>query len=133
MMKLTGIKAFEARWQALKGDCTPSAAENRLLMQSMGRLVDNYASQDELINELPETLQSYFKNLVDAYLNGCWVDDEVAKPNVRRLTFHPATSPTISPAMLAAQQLRKNRRSQPTPASEAQTYIVQDQPHALYA
>lgn len=133
MMKLTGIKAFEARWQTLKGDHTPSATENRLLMQSMGRLVDNYASQDELINELPETLQGSFNHLVDAYLNGCWVDDEVAKPSVRRLTFHPSTSPVVSPAMLAAQQLRKNRRQQPTPASEAPTYVVQDRRCSLYS
>lgn len=133
MMKLTGIKAFEARWQSLKGDHTPSASENRLLMQSMGRLVDNYASQEELMNELPETLQGSFNNLVDAYLNGCWVDDEIAKPSVRRLTFHPTTSPAVSPAMLAAQQLRQSRRQQPTPASEAPTYIVQDRrKRALY-
>lgn len=133
MMKLTGIKAFEARWQSLKGDCSPNAAENRLLMQSMGRLVDNYASKDELINELPETLQGSFNNLVDAYLNGCWVDDAIAKSSVRKLTFHTTTSPAVSPARLAAQQLRKNRRQQPTPSSEAPTYIVQDQCCSVYS
>ena len=53
MIMLTGINAFEARWQSLKDHYPTSAAENRLLMQSMGRLVDNYATQEELLDELP--------------------------------------------------------------------------------
>lgn len=118
MIMLTGIKAFEARWQSIKG--TRSAKDSRLLMQSMGRLVDNYATHEEILEELPDSLQGAFDRLVDAYLNGFWLDDGAES--------NPAA--VLSPAMLAAQQLRQRRRSQsvpsPTAASEAATYIIQE-------
>lgn len=115
---LTGIKAFEARWQLLKGNHT-SAADNRLLMQAMGRLVDNYATQDEIITELPAALQGLFSRLVDAYLNGYWLEDH-------EVPMQPAVSRTITPAMLEARQRRQSPYQQPTVASEAETYIVRD-------
>ncbi len=118
MIMLTGIKAFEARWQLLKGNHT-SAADNRLLMQAMGRLVDNYATQDEIITELPAALQGLFSRLVDAYLNGYWLEDH-------ELPMQPAVSRTITPAMLEARQRRQSPYQQPTVASEAETYIVRD-------
>ena len=118
MIMLTGIKAFEARWQLLKGTHT-SAADNRLIMQSMSRLVDNYATQDEIVTELPVALQGLFNRLVDAYLNGCWLEDN-------EVPMQPAVSRHITPAMLAAKQRRQNPQQQPTTASEATTYIVRE-------
>lgn len=118
MIMLTGIKAFEARWQLLKGTHT-SAADNRLIMQSMSRLVDNYATQDEIVTELPVALQGLFNRLVDAYLNGYWLEDN-------EVPMQPAVSRHITPAMLAAKQRRQNPQQQPTTASEATTYIVRE-------
>lgn len=118
MIMLTGIKAFEARWQLLKGPRT-SAADNHLLMQSMGRLVDNYATQDEIITELPVALQGLFSCLVDAYLNGYWLEDD-------EVPMQPAVSRTLTPAMLEAKQRRQGPQQQPTAASEAVTYIVRE-------
>ncbi len=115
MMMLTGIKAFEARWQSLKSCYATSAADNRLLMQAMGRLVDNYATHEEISEELPVSLQGLFDHLVDAYLNGYWLDTD-EKPNQK----------TVSPALLAAQQMRQRRKTEPTAASEASTYVVRD-------
>ena len=112
---LTGIKAFEARWQSLKGRYATSAADNRLLMQAMGRLVDNYATHEEISEGLPVSLQNLFDRLVDAYLNGCWID-----------TDETPSRKAISPALLAAQQMRQSRKTEPTEASEASTYIVRD-------
>lgn len=114
-MMLTGIKAFEARWQSLKGRYTTNAADNRLLMQSMGRLVDNYATHEEISEELPAKLRGLFDHLVDAYLNGYWLDTDEAP-----------SRKTVSPALLAAQQMRQRRKIEPTAASEAATYIVRD-------
>lgn len=70
MVMLTGIKAFEACWQSLKTDYPTDCVENRLLMQSMGRLVDNYATQDEIARALPAGLRELFDRLVEAYLQG---------------------------------------------------------------
>ena len=119
MIMLTGIKAFEARWQSTKGD--RSAADSRLLRQAMTRLVDNYATYEEIIEELPISLQGAFHRLADAYLNGFWLEENEADA-----VINPAA--VMSPAMLAAQQRRQRRRMQPapTPASEAATYIVRD-------
>lgn len=119
MIMLTGIKAFEARWQSIKGN--RSARENRLLMQAMQRLVDNYATHEEISEELPIALKGTFHRLVDAYLNGFWLEEgeNAAKAN-------PAA--VLSPAMIAAQQLRQRRRMKPTPtqSSEAATYIIHE-------
>ena len=121
MIMLTGIKAFEARWQSIKGNS--SARDSRLLMQAMGRLVDNYATHDEILEDLPASLRGAFNRLVDAYLNGFWLDDEGRSSNQN-------SASVLSPAVLAAQQLRQRRRSQhtprPTAASEAATYIIRD-------
>ena len=129
MIMLTGINAFEARWQSLKDHYPTSAAENRLLMQSMGRLVDNYATQEELLDELPARLCLIFNRLVDAYLNGVWMPDSAAESYAGPGGFGPRTERRavsregMTPAMLAAQKLR--RRSTPaTESSEADTYIV---------
>ncbi|NJM99629.1 MAG: hypothetical protein HC800_23030 [Phormidesmis sp. RL_2_1] len=120
MVLLTGIKAFEARWQSLRANDSANAADSRLLMQSMGRLVDNYASQAEISQELPASLQGVFARLVDAYLNGYWLEDG-EQPS------RAVVSRSISPAMLAAKQLRQHKAAiQPTAASEAATYIIRD-------
>ncbi|MGB3298651.1 MAG: hypothetical protein WBA76_10310 [Phormidesmis sp.] len=132
MTMLTGIKAFEACWQSLKGT-TASATDSRLLMQAMGQLIDNYATHDEIIQALPTALGEAFDCLVDAYLNGYWLDEsrkEVPqKPQTKIQTSSCAES---SPAMLAAAQLRQRRKMQPTEASEAATYIVRE-PSELYS
>ena len=90
-------------------------------MQAMSRLVNNYATYEEIEEDLPASLQGTFSRLVDAYLNGFWLEDEDSYK-------HPTA--VLSPAMLAAQQLRQQRRKQrvpaPTPASEAATYIIRD-------
>ena len=117
MIMLTGIKAFEARWQSLKSVYPTSPSENRLLMQSMGRLVDNYATQAEIAAELPINLQVVFAHLVEAYLNGYWLDG-VEKQPVRK--------PAKTPAALAATQRRQRKTLHPTVASEAATYIIQE-------
>ena len=116
MIRLTGIKAFEARWQSLKTTHPTNSKENHLLMQSMGRLVDNYASKDEIAAELPIVLRGLFERLVDAYLNGYWIEGT------------EANEPTLvmSPAMLAAKQRRQRKVLKPTAASEASTYIIHD-------
>lgn len=115
MMMLTGIKAFEARWQSLKSSYAMSAADNQALMQAMGRLVDNYATHEEIAEELSDSLSDLFDRLVDAYLNGYWLD-----------AAETAERPKVSPALLAAQQMQQRRRMQPTAASEAATYVVRD-------
>ncbi|MEO0768141.1 MAG: hypothetical protein AAFY72_01710 [Cyanobacteria bacterium J06649_4] len=116
MIRLTGIKAFEARWQSLKAAHPTNSKENHLLMQSMGRLVDNYASQEEIAAELPIVLRGLFERLVDAYLNGYWVEGSESE----------ATVPVMSPAMLAAKQRRQRKAVKPTAASEASTYIIHE-------
>ena len=116
MIMLTGIKAFEARWQSLKATHPTSASDHRLLMQSMGRLVDNYASQTEIASELPVVLRGLFECLVDAYLNGYWIEGTQENQE-----------PVISPALLAAKQRRqKKTKQQPTATSEAATYVIRD-------
>jgi len=119
---LTGIKAFEFRWQTLQAKYPISAVQKKLIMQSMGRLIDNYATQEEIKENLPAALRILFDRLVDAYLKGCWVeaDGQPVEEDVHR----PA--PTMTPAMLAAAQLRQQKRQQPTEASEADTYVVDE-------
>lgn len=126
-MMLTGIKAFEARWQSLKSSYATSSADNRTLMQAMGRLVDNYATHEEISEDLSDSLSSLFDQLVDAYLNGCWLDDvETTGQTTEQTTKQTTERPQVSPALLAAQQMRQRRKIQPTPASEAETYVVRD-------
>jgi hypothetical protein len=122
MAKLTGIKAFEARWQALRSSYGSNTADAQVLMQTMGRLVDNYATHEELLQELPTRLSAMFECLVDAYLNGYWVEDE----SPQKPPSASSVSRTLSPAMLAAIQRRQQRQAQPTDSSEAPTYIVRD-------
>lgn len=112
MMMLTGIRAFEACWQSLAAERPTDLAENCLLMQSMGRLVDNYATQDEIAEALPAALKEIFDRLVEAYLQGYWLENQRA----------PAPA-AVSPALLATQQRRQ--RLQPTDTSEADTYILE--------
>ena len=117
MIRLTGIKAFEACWESLKAAHPTNPNQNHLLMQSMGRLVDNYASQAEISAELPVVLQGLFDRLVDAYLNGFWLEggDEAAQ------------QPVLTPAMAEAIQRRQQRQKlQPTVASEAATYVIRE-------
>ena len=122
MVMLTGIKAFEFRWQLLQALYPISAVQKKLIMQSMGQLVDNYAPQEEIEADLPMALKILFNRLVDAYLNGCWI--EANSQSAEQETYRPA--PAITPAMLAAAQLRQRQRQQPTAVSEADTYIVDD-------
>jgi hypothetical protein len=70
LIMLKGVKAFEACWTALKQTYPTSKAENTLLVQSMGRFVDHYATQAEIRETLPDALKKLFDRLVDAYLNG---------------------------------------------------------------
>ncbi len=137
MIMLTGTKAFEACWQSLKSSVANTSADSRLLMQAMGRLVDNYATHDEIAQDLPLTLRDTFDRLVDAYLNGYWLEtEENTTFQETRLAKQSASMPStstqsterteISPAMLAAAQLRQRRRIEPTATSEAATYIVHD-------
>lgn len=123
MNKLTGIRAFEARWQSIKGTCRTSATDSKTLMQAMGRLVDNYATHEEILLELPSTLEDIFDSLVDAYLNGYWLNDEPGASTTQQRATEVAA---LTPAMLAANQLRQRRKLQPTETSEAATYIIQD-------
>lgn len=117
MIRLTGIKAFEACWQSLKAAHPTSPSQNHLLMQSMGRLVDNYASQAEIAAELPGILQDLFNRLVDAYLNGYWLE------GIEEESF---VKPVMTPAMAEAVQRRQRKKVKPTVASEAATYIIRD-------
>lgn len=121
MVMLTGIRALEYRWQSFQAKYPISATQRQLIMQAMGRLVDNYATQEEIETDLPDALRMLFRRLVDAYLNGCWVeaDAQFAPKEVQR----PAV--TMTPALLAAAQRRQQPQS-PTAASEADTYIVDD-------
>ena len=81
------------------------------------------ATRDEISQELPIALRGAFDWLVDAYLNGYWLDDA---EQVDALEAHTSYCAASSPAMLAAAQLRQRRKMQPTEASEAATYIVRD-------
>ena len=123
MVMLTGIKAFEARWQSLQTTYPISAPQKQLVTRAMGRLVDNYATQEEIEADLPAALRILFQRLVDAYLNGCWLDD-LQPAETTQNDQRPA--PTLTPAMLAAAQLRQQKRHQPTESSEADTYVVDD-------
>ncbi|MEM6597060.1 MAG: hypothetical protein AAF810_21640 [Cyanobacteria bacterium P01_D01_bin.36] len=125
MIKLTGIKAFEARWQSLRVSHPTAPHENHLLMQSMGRLVDNYASQSEIAAGLPFPLQSLFDQLVDAYLNGYWVEDNTS-PAASTVMSKRAMTPAMTPAMAESLQRRQRKSIKPTVASEAATYIIHD-------
>lgn len=122
MIMLTGIKAFEACWQSLKSSTGANSSDSRVLMQAMGRLVDNYATHDEISQELPVALRDAFNRLVNAYLAGYWLDD--TDPNAVSATQPSAV--VGSSAMLAAIQLRQRRKMQPTEASEAETYVIRN-------
>ena len=122
MVMLTGIKAFESRWQSLQGKYPISKAQKQLLMKSMGRLVDNYATQEEIEADLPDALKILFGRLVDAYLNGCWLTDQQPLKQAEQTSVRAV--PSMSPAMLAAAQLRQRQQHPPTEASEADTYVV---------
>jgi hypothetical protein len=141
MVKLTGIGAFEACWQSLKAMYSIDPGESQLLMQSMSRLVDNYASQSEIASELSLPLQKLFNLLVQSYLEGYWIEDETssledcAESNAsesvpyytHRSSRHPSSSGPacyLSPAMAAADQHRQRQRIEPTVNSEADTYFV---------
>lgn len=122
MIRLTGIKAFEACWQSLKAAHPTNPAQNHLLMQSMGRLVDNYATQAEIAAELPVVLQDLFSRLVDAYLNGYWLEGAEQEE---------LATPVLTPAMAEAIQRRKRKKMKPTVASEAATYVIRDRVKCL--
>lgn len=134
MIKLTGIKAFEARWQSLKSLHPTAPHENHLLMQSMGRLVDNYASQSEIAAGLPYALRGLFDKLVDAYLNGHWIEGDPVLPVLSVVKDRQAKEKQekqmkekqMTPAMAESLQRRKRKQMQPTAASEAATYIIHD-------
>jgi hypothetical protein len=126
MTMLTGTRAFEACWQSLKSSVAGTAADSHLLMQSMGRLVDNYASQDEILQELPVVLRDAFDQLVDAYLNGYWLESAEDAKSPKASASAQRSHTGISPAMLEAAQLRQRRKMEPTASSEAATYIVHD-------
>ena len=123
MTMLTGIKAFEARWQSIKRSDRVSSIDGHRLVQAMGRLIDNYATPDEIRQELPVALRAAFDRLVDAYLSGYWLNDsdQAAASDIQQ-----AHCTEISPAMLAATQRHQRRKMQPTEASEAATYVVRD-------
>jgi hypothetical protein len=130
MIMLTGTKAFEACWQSIKRSAASTSVnslDSRLLMQSMGRLVDNYATHEEILQELPLMLRDTFDRLVDAYLNGYWLESTETAETVKASFSAQARKPAeVSPAMLAAAQLRQRRKMEPTANSEAPTYIVHD-------
>ncbi|MEL6352450.1 MAG: hypothetical protein AAFR58_11850 [Cyanobacteria bacterium J06627_28] len=141
MMKLTGIKAFEACWTALRESHHTTSADNHLIMQCMGRLVDNYASQAEIEATLPAPLKAVFASLVDAYLNGYWIEDtdsamattiierrhrQVQAAASKRNEVESTDNTVMSPAMLAAAQRKKKQQLQPTASSEAATYIIRE-------
>ncbi len=143
MVKLTGIGAFEACWQSLKAMYSIDPDESQLLMQSMGRLVDNYASQSEIASELSLPLQKLFNLLVQSYLEGYWIEDKTAllkdrsEPNASESAPHSThrfgrhssslgSSCPLSPAMVAAAQRRQHQKIEPTVNSEADTYFVCD-------
>lgn len=133
MVRLTGLKAFEARWHSLKAKYSISPNESRTLMQSMGRLVDNYATQSEIASELSLPLQTLFNLLVQSYLEGLWIEDTVFSPKTTGSSRSHYASPAgpgatrkLSPAMVAAAQRRQSQTPQATAISEADTYIVRN-------
>lgn len=131
MIKLTGIRAVEAQWQSLRAVHPIGDHESRLLMQAMGRLVDNYASQSEISARLYAPLQKVFDRLVQSYLEGYWIEEPAStsisldfssvRPSNRAHLRNPQA---LSPAMIAAAQRRSHQKIQPTAASEADTYIA---------
>ncbi len=123
MTMLTGIKAFDARWQSLKSSDRINSSDGQRLVQAMGRQIDNYATPDEIRQELPVALRDAFDRLVSAYLNGYWLDDSAQDAASAAQQTHCAA---ISPAMLAATQRHQRRKMQPTETSEAATYIVRN-------
>ncbi len=131
MIKFTGIKAFEAHWQSLQSVYSLDARDSRLLIRAMGRLVDNYASQSEISAELPRSLQKVFNLLVQSYLEGYSIEGTActsAALDLSRVrpsaTARSKTAKALSPAMVAAAQRQQRQRTQPTAASEADTYIA---------
>ena len=71
---------------------------------------------------LPFALQGLFDNLVDAYLNGHWVEGEEDVSTSVTTT----KKPQLTPAMAEALQRRQRKAMKPTAASEAATYIIHD-------
>ncbi|MBE9062647.1 hypothetical protein [cf. Phormidesmis sp. LEGE 11477] len=129
MYKLTGIKAFEAHWQSLQATHLIAPQDSHLLMQAIGRVVDNYGSQSEISAELPLPLQELFNLLVQSYLEGYWIEDLGSLSVASHASTHPATTRAfsfqrLSPAMIAATQRRQRQTLRPTASSEAETYIM---------
>lgn len=154
MIKLTGIGAFEACWRSLKAMYSINPHESQMLMQSMGRLVDNYASQSEIASELPLPLRKLFNLLVQSYLEGYWIEDEAPSLDVIACSkdsesgasesgasecgvselgvsglgvskpVHLGAACSLFPARVAATQRSQHQTIQPTAASEADTCII---------
>lgn len=145
MIKLTGIGAFEACWRSLKTMYSINPDESQMLMQSMGRLVDNYASQAEIAAELSLPLRKLFNLLVQSYLEGYWVEDtatsraatnsepgteaiaeagaDVSTRSVNLTSADADANQFLSSKAVAAAQ-RRQLKPHPTTASEADTYIT---------
>lgn len=106
---LKGVKAFEACWSAIKQTYPTSRAENTLLVQSMGRFVDQYATREEIRGGLPEGLKQLFDRLIDAYVEGYELPQPQPKVHLKPAmamaaiaTTQPKPIPTASVATPSA-------------------------------
>ncbi|PSN18875.1 hypothetical protein C7271_10265 [filamentous cyanobacterium CCP5] len=131
---LTGIQAFEACWLALRDQHPTSPEENRLIVQAMGQLVDNYAPPQVIEDTLPQHLCPLFERLATAYFHGYLpaqngtVSISVAEPT------HSSSQGTRQDISAAVQRVRHlaqqmnlqhaSRLRSSTPLSEADTLII---------
>ncbi|MEO0539981.1 MAG: hypothetical protein AAFZ80_03840 [Cyanobacteria bacterium P01_A01_bin.105] len=126
MQAIQGIQAFEACWTALKQIYPTSQAENTLLIQSMGRYVDAYSTQDEIRAGLPQPLQPLFDRLIDAYTNGYNPTQLSPEALTQPVLVSSSTGPgpqRLTAATLAVAELR-HQSPTATVVSEADTFVL---------
>lgn len=70
MIMLREMNAFEACWLDLKDIYPTSQADNTLIAQAMGQLVDQYKKPAQVEQDLPDHLRILFRRLALAYFQG---------------------------------------------------------------
>ncbi len=129
MQVVRGIQAFEACWKSLKQTYPTSQTENTLLVQSMGRFVDAYGTQEEIRDNLPQPLQTLFDRLIDAYINGYTPAEAKPMELPQPVTLPEATTAVVpAPRRVTATTLAMTELRRQLPetsvASEAETFVL---------
>ena len=67
---IQGIQAFEACWMNLRTLYPTDQAQNLMIAQAMGQVIDCYRTVEEVEQTLPVDLQDLFRKLIHAYFHG---------------------------------------------------------------